>query len=461
MPATTDYRQHLEVETPESVILDYEIAGIGSRALAAIIDTVILMVGSLVLAVTFSLFAKVSSGWAEAGLILSYFALLWGYFAFFEGLRRGQTPGKRRVGIRVVSDTGHAVSLGAAATRNLLRAADFLPPPYLLGGLLVALHPRAKRLGDLVAGTVVVRDRPIDRGRPSDPVRGPPSDESVPPQLDEQEFQLLRQFCERAPGLEPTIRARLADRLLARLGPRLSDGQARTREFLGQLYRLESARRQGRFAARFRGGSTATRMVARKQVRWREFEALAERASRDGLDTFQAGELPDFATRYREVAADLARARTYRAEPGAQQRLERLVAAGHNALYRDERQTARRVWEVLVRECPAAILQARGYVLLAMLSFWIPAAGGFLLLRERPALAQELLPDVMLERADAGAERARTGHGYVEIEAQVRPAVAAGIIGNNLTVTFNCFASGIFLGVGSLVMLAYNGLSLG
>ncbi len=100
--------------------------------------------------------------WAGAIFTLVYFASLWGYFAFFEGLRNGQTPGKRRLGIRVVRDTGHPVTFGAAAVRNLLRAADFLPPPYLIGGLLVALHPRAKRLGDLVAGTVVVRDRPTE-----------------------------------------------------------------------------------------------------------------------------------------------------------------------------------------------------------------------------------------------------------------------------------------------------------
>src|SRR6185312_14049071 len=106
-----------------------------------------------------------------------------------EGVRGGQTPGKRIAGIRVVMDTGHAVTFSAAAVRNLLRTADFLPPPYLLGALLVAFHPRGKRLGDLVAGTVVARDRPYEtraeRLRPE--IATAPS----MPELGDAEFRLL------------------------------------------------------------------------------------------------------------------------------------------------------------------------------------------------------------------------------------------------------------------------------
>ena len=163
-PAGELRRQHLSVETPEHVVLDFEIAGIGSRALAALIDMAILLgilaAGGMLLAILARLGLRLGP-WAAAILLLAAFGLWYGYFTFFEGLRGGQTPGKRAAGIRVVRDTGHAVTLAAAATRNLLRIADFLPPPYVLGVILVALHPRAKRLGDMVAGTVVVRDRPL------------------------------------------------------------------------------------------------------------------------------------------------------------------------------------------------------------------------------------------------------------------------------------------------------------
>ncbi len=162
-PSLRDYRQHLEVETPEHVVLDLEIAGVGSRALAALLDTLILVGAGLAALIALGILAGfgITLGpWGEAVLLLGGFAAWTGYFIFFEGLRRGQTPGKRLVGIRVLMDTGHAVSFSAAAVRNLLRVADFLPPPYLTGLLLIAFHPRAKRLGDLVAGTVVARDRP-------------------------------------------------------------------------------------------------------------------------------------------------------------------------------------------------------------------------------------------------------------------------------------------------------------
>ena len=168
-PATRtrrDFRQHIEVETPEHVVLDLEIAGVGSRLLAAVIDTA--LIGGLTLVVALLVMVLAEIGLVPTGpwigvLMLAGTFLLWnGYYVFFEGLRQGRTPGKSRVGIRVVRDTGHPLTVADAVTRNLLRLADFLPPPYLGGLLLMALHPSGKRLGDLAAGTVVVRDQPMD-----------------------------------------------------------------------------------------------------------------------------------------------------------------------------------------------------------------------------------------------------------------------------------------------------------
>jgi len=161
------------------------------------------------------------------------------------------------------------------------------------------------------------------------------------------------------------------------------------------------------------------------------------------------------------TAADLARARTYGCDEGTRSRLERLAAAGHNALYREERSTWRRIWEVLARECPAAIVAARSYVLVAFLCFAAPAAAGYLLLRQDPALAAEVLPEVMLRRAEAGAARQAQGKRYVDVAAEDRPLMASGIISNNVRVAISCFAGGIFLGVGSLIMLGFNGLAIG
>jgi uncharacterized membrane protein SpoIIM required for sporulation len=456
-----DYRQHLEVETPEHVVLDLEIAGVGSRALAAIIDMLILigsLLGVMIVLAILGGYGLTVGRLGGAILLLGGFAVWTGYFIFFEGLRQGQTPGKRAVGIRVVMDTGYPVTLSAAAARNLLRTADFLPPPYLIGALLVALHPRAKRLGDMVAGTVVARDRPGETAVVRARARQAAAADTLP-ELTDAEFQLLGQFAAREAQLAPAARSRLAAAIASRLPhDRPVAGLAAADQLLDR-YAREQERRQGTLAARTSGA--APRFVARKRGRWDEFQRLADRAAARGLDSFAAHELPDFAARYREVAADLARARTYGCDEDIRARLERLAAAGHNALYREERSTWGRIWAVLARECPAAIVGARGYVLVAFLCFAGPAAAGYALMRQQPALAAELLPEVMLRRAEAGTARQAEGKRYVDVAAEDRPLMASGIISNNVRVAIACFAGGIFLGVGSLIMVGFNGLAIG
>ena len=477
MTAPTDYRQHLEVETPEHVVLDYEIAGLGSRALAAVIDTLIL--ASVILAaVLFSAWA----GDAVAALLrplmtLALFALLWGYFALFEGFNDGQTPGKRWMGIRVIRDTGHPVSFREAAARNLLRVVDFLPPPYLLGALFVAFHPRGKRVGDLVAGTVVVRDRPVDALVSIPSTLDDGAAVGAPLLLDD-EFRLLREFWARAGQLPPNVRDKVAGQLVSRFSARFPTRDADNLAFLGALLRDEAARRRGRFAGggrgqpRAAGGSSTTalvrssgavveRLVARKGGRWDEFGALADKASRHGLDALAPDDLPEFAARYREIAADLARVRTYGADPLVRARLERLVAAGHNLLYRDDRKTWGGIARFVAVECPAAVVASWRVVLLAFLSFTLPALAGYATLRERPALAEQVLPAVLLERAADGQREIREGRGYAQAAAVTRASIATAIITNNLGVSFACFAGGVVLGFGSLVSLAFNGLLMG
>ena len=460
--APADYRQHLEVETPEQVALDLEIAGIGSRTLAGILDLLILGGGTLGVFLVIALFAGFGmtvGRWGQAVLLLGGFLAWTGYFILFEGMRGGQTPGKRIAGIRVLMDTGHAVTPGAAAVRNLIRLADFLPPPYLLGVLLIAFHPRGKRLGDLVAGTVVARDPPEEAARAP---RSVPSEAPAPslPDLGDPEFNLLSRFVSRRTELSSEVRARLAADLAARLSAWPPPPGVSEVEHLVALHGRELARREDRLASHSRAGA-ATRFVATKRARWDAFHLLAQRASRNGLDSFASHELPDFAARYREVAADLARARTYGLEGAELARLERLAASGHNSLYRDEGGAWGRLWLALARDCPRAMLQARGYVLAAFLAFMAPAAAGFALLHDRPALAAELLPEVLLRRADAGVFRKAAGEKYLEVAAEDRPLVASGIITNNVRIAIACFAGGVFAGVGSLVLLAFNGLLIG
>jgi uncharacterized membrane protein SpoIIM required for sporulation/uncharacterized RDD family membrane protein YckC len=474
--ATFDHRQHLEIETPEHVVLDYEIAGLGSRALAALIDTAVLAVVLLAMLLL--------GAWVQARLpdvpvfaaaVMLYFVTLWGYFTLFEGFREGQTPGKKWLGIRVIGETGHGITFRQSAIRNLLRLADFLPPPYLLGALFVAIHPKGRRLGDLVAGTVVVRDRPAEVLSPA--LDAPTSERAEllgPPVLTDEEYRVLREFAGRARALDEATRQRFVAQLVDRFAARVPARHEEDAEFLRSLLRDETARRRGRFAtgAPAHGGGTArpgmgatptmaARLVAQKDAHWREFETLAARAARAGLDSLGAAELLDFAARYREVAADLARARTYQADPIVLVRLERAVAAGHNLLYRGEKRTVGRLWRFVAADAPAAVVGAWRVVLIAFLSFAIPALAGYTALREQPALAQEVLPAVVLDRADEGIAHRAEGRGYFDAEAGMRPFVASRIITNNIQVAFTCFAGGIFLGVGSLVALGFNGLLIG
>ncbi|HEY3933779.1 MAG TPA: stage II sporulation protein M, partial [Gemmatimonadales bacterium] len=459
---------HLELETPEHVVLDYEIAGVGSRTLAALADWLIVL-AMLIVAVLAIGLLRGGAPWLVVIDIVILYGVVWGYFTLFEGLRNGQTPGKRWLGIRVIRDTGHGIGIAEAAARNLLLPVDLFG---MIGIILIAVHPRARRLGDLVAGTVVVRDRPFVRQvsaiAPATPLAEAPAAGQGTPSLTDQEFLLLSGFIERSPTLPPPVRDRFAASLAARFAERNPLRPGDDLLFVTTLYREEEARRGGRFGARGPGpagrtssGAVAARLVARKSARWAEFQVIADRVSAGGLDVLAARELPDFAARYREVAADLARARTYHADSMVLTQLERLVAAGHSALYRIERHTWRRIGAFISAECPAAIVASWRYVLLAFLVFTLPGLAGYELLRQHPDLAAEVIPDNMLDRAEAGAARQAHGQGYVMTLPSQRPIVAASIITNNIGVAFTCFAWGIVFGVGSLIAVGFNGLILG
>lgn len=158
--------QKLTIDTPEQISLEYEVAGPGSRFMALFVD---LMLQALAFLCLFLLFVfsgstvqglfKGAGTWVIALLVLVLFGLQWGYFAAFEILWKGQTPGKRQAGIRVINETGREASVYESVARNLLRAVDSLPGVYAVGALVMFISPQNKRIGDYVAGTIVVHDR--------------------------------------------------------------------------------------------------------------------------------------------------------------------------------------------------------------------------------------------------------------------------------------------------------------
>lgn len=158
----------LSIDTPEQVALDFALASFGSRFLAIAVDTLIQTAATIVLVGTGlgALFAlSVSPGnaapWVLAVLFFVYFLIYHAYFAVFEAAWNGQTPGKRVIGLRVISVTGQPISVFEAILRNVVRIADQLPGIYAIGIVSIFVTERNQRLGDLAAGTVVVHERAV------------------------------------------------------------------------------------------------------------------------------------------------------------------------------------------------------------------------------------------------------------------------------------------------------------
>lgn len=215
----------LTIETPEQIPLEFSLAGIGSRFLAQVVDNLILMAIYLALALVGGglLFAARSrlSGlgvWVLAALILASFAVGQGYFIGFETHWNGQTPGKRFFNLRVITDSGRPISVYEALGRNMLRVVDSLPGFYAIGILTILISRRNKRLGDLVAGTVVVHERPLRESLPDWGEGAPP----LPARyaglsLTAAEAELIETFLARRAQLEDVARQRVAEQICDRL----------------------------------------------------------------------------------------------------------------------------------------------------------------------------------------------------------------------------------------------------
>jgi uncharacterized RDD family membrane protein YckC len=156
-----DASDDLVISTPERVAFQYEIAGIGSRFLAQILDSLVITVVLIAITILATSLGGIT-GSGELALLVEIilgFILLAGYFLVSEAAWNGQTLGKRAARLRVVGDHGEPLTLGQAAIRNLVRIVDFLPVFYGIGMLTLFINGRGKRLGDFAAGTLVVRDR--------------------------------------------------------------------------------------------------------------------------------------------------------------------------------------------------------------------------------------------------------------------------------------------------------------
>ena len=136
--------------------MSYQLAGLFTRAMAYLIDAMI-MAAFMLVVILIGLLAP--SVFGIVIILLAVFATMLGYFIFFESLWSGQTPGKRAMKIRTMDASGGRLSMANVAIRNLIRMVDMLPMLMFLGGVVAFMDPHHRRLGDMAANTIVVRDR--------------------------------------------------------------------------------------------------------------------------------------------------------------------------------------------------------------------------------------------------------------------------------------------------------------
>lgn len=272
MPASQSYwDDDLSILSAENVNFAIETAGLGSRFSATAIDLFIQLLLTGLVGIAGNFLVDYLPALLEAGawirffvyglLIILTFLIAIGYYFFFEWLWDGQTPGKRWLGLRVLQTNGMPLTMWQAMTRNVIRIVDFLPLSYGIGGFVALFNPHNRRVGDLVAGTVVARERRDEKqrqvldinaavhnfletsqraGLPPTPTAPDPNagvlreNETVSAEaaadaevvalmvrLDAEDYELTRDFLNRRDKLPAVARARLAASLAARLAVKL------------------------------------------------------------------------------------------------------------------------------------------------------------------------------------------------------------------------------------------------
>jgi len=233
----------LNIETPELVSIELPLAGIGSRFIAILVDSLIL--GAALILLIFlaafilpalDLLGPKSASWGIGIFLLILFLLFWGYFALFEAFNNGRTPGKRVARIRVIHQSGRGINFVEALARNLVRIIDYLPGFYGVGIAAMFMSRQSQRLGDLVAGTLVVRDREVEAPMwgestsrtltaaalaPQSPIPPPHLRVALPApalaKLSPSDLELLESFFSRRLDMDLTTRSMLAGRIASAL----------------------------------------------------------------------------------------------------------------------------------------------------------------------------------------------------------------------------------------------------
>jgi uncharacterized RDD family membrane protein YckC len=233
-----------EVEAPELVRFRYRLAGPVRRGLAYLIDLAVRLLVLSLFWVFLTMVMGVAHGASTGVILVAAFALEWGYYVVFETTGDGRSPGKRALSLRVVKEGGFPVGFIDSVLRNLLRAADFLPVGYPLGLVVMSSDPRYRRIGDQVAGTLVVIEEQAHVAEPleiSPPITAEELAGLPPrPHLSAAEREALDLFVRRA-DLLLAQRVELAEKVAPVLAKRLGVSVGDPVRFLALVHHLVTA----------------------------------------------------------------------------------------------------------------------------------------------------------------------------------------------------------------------------
>ena len=230
-------KETLTIQTPEHVGFQYALAGVGTRSMAFLVDTVIrgllilsvfvvfMLISKWFPALSPAVFADLPMNWIIAVGVLAYGVLDLGYFLIFEAMWSGQTPGKRFQKLRAIRIDGQPLGWIESAIRNILRAVDMVSGFYPLGLIVIFLSPRSQRIGDYAAGTVVIIERrrrvPGNRTRLRTSIKFQIPDIEVHlSTLEPGQYRILSSFLERRQQMDQSNRHELARDLACRLTER-------------------------------------------------------------------------------------------------------------------------------------------------------------------------------------------------------------------------------------------------
>ena len=249
-----EYEDRVTIQTPEGLDLQLSLGGVGSRFTAALVD--FLIQNAIVFAAAFALVGAgvltdidggIGLGVATFSVVL--FLVIFGYDILFEVFAAGRTPGKRLAGLRVVRSGGEPVGFLTSAVRNLLRLVDFLPFMYAVGMVCILVTSRNQRLGDLAAGTLVVRERhaaarraPVPRPTVAEQDAFATWDVSA---VTPDDLVAVRSYLERRPELDAAAGADVAWALATRLRPKVAGAPRNLDDhaFLAGVAAAKAARR--------------------------------------------------------------------------------------------------------------------------------------------------------------------------------------------------------------------------